>query len=107
MQNVEKFNPAWMFELNEDVLPAKKNEDYRRQDLRPLMIHDGHTILFRTKYFIEFMESDSEHSIMYQAFGKKIKPMLNDRLVVDIDTIKDLELAEAVLMRGKQCRHVD
>ncbi len=99
MQNVEKFNPAWMFELDEDVLPAKKSEGYRRQDLKQLMIHDGHTILFRTKHFLEFMKSNSKQDIICQAFGKKIKPMLNDRLVIDIDTEKDLKLADAILLR--------
>ena len=97
MQNVEKFNPAWMFELNENVLPPKKSAGYRRQDLKQLMIHDGHTILFRTKHFLEFMKRNSKQSIMYEALGKKIKPMLNDKLIIDIDTERDLKLAEAVL----------
>jgi CMP-N-acetylneuraminic acid synthetase len=100
MQNVEKFNPAWMFDLNEDILPVKKIEGYRRQDLKQLMIHDGHTILFRTKHFLEFMKRKSEQSIMYEAFGKKIKPMLNDKLIIDIDTKRDLKVAEAVLKFG-------
>jgi CMP-N-acetylneuraminic acid synthetase len=99
MQNVGKFNPAWMFDLTEDILPFKKSEGYRRQDLKQLMIHDGHTILFRTKHFLEFMESNLERNIMYQVFGSKIKPVLNDKLIIDIDTEKDLKLAEAVLMR--------
>jgi len=107
MQNVEKFNPAWIFELDEDVLPAKRSEGYRRQDLKQFMIHDGHTILFRTKHFLEFMESNYTQNIMYQAIGKKIKPMLNDRLIIDIDAEKDLQLAEAVLMRGKKCSKID
>ena len=97
MQNVEKFNPAWMFELDEDVLPVKKSEGYKRQDLKQLMIHDGHTILFRNKHFLEFMKRNSKQSIMYEAFGKKIKPMLNDKLIIDIDMERDLKLAEAVL----------
>jgi len=107
MQKVGKFNPAWMFELNENVLPVKKNEGYRRQDLKPLMIHDGHTVLFRTKHFLEFMESNSEQNIIYQAFGKRIRPMLNERLVIDIDTEKDLKLAETVLARETECTRVN
>ncbi len=97
MQNVEKFNPAWIFELDEDVLPVKRSGGYRRQDLKQFMIHDGHTILFRAGHFLDFMRKKSEHSIMYEAFGKKIKPMLNDKLILDIDTERDLKLAEAVL----------
>lgn len=97
MQNVGKFNPAWMFALNESILPVKKDEGYRRQDLKPLMIHDGHTILFRAKHFLELMRRNCKQDIMYEAFGKKINPILNDKLIIDVDTVRDLKLAEAVL----------
>jgi CMP-N-acetylneuraminic acid synthetase len=100
MQKVGKFNPAWMFELDEDILPAKKSGAYRRQDLKEFMIHDGHTILFRTKRFLAFMGRNAKETVMYQAFGKKTKPMLSSEVVIDIDTGKDLELAEAVLRCG-------
>lgn len=96
MHNVEKFNPAWMFDLNEDILPPKKEEGYRRQDLQPLMIHDGHTTLYRVKHFLEFKKSESKPNFLYEYFGRKIKPMLNYKLIIDIDTEKDLELASAV-----------
>jgi len=86
-----------MFELNKDALPMKMEEGYRRQDLKQFMGPDGHTLLFRTKHFLEFMESNSRQNIMYEAFGKKIKPLLNTELIIDIDTEKDLKLAEAVL----------
>ena len=106
MQNVEKFNPAWMFELNEETLPVKGEKGYRRQDLKQFMIDDGHTILFRTKYFLEFMKKNSEINVIHEAFGRKIKPLLNDKLIIDIDTEKDLKLAEAVLksvnLRGER-----
>ena len=101
MQKVEKFNPAWMLALNKNILPVKKEEGYRRQDLKPLMIHDGHTILFRSKHFLEFRKGNTKQNIMYEAFGKKIKPMLNDRLIIDIDTERDLELANAVFKSRK------
>lgn len=102
MQNVEKFNPAWMFDLDDSLLPVKKEEGYRRQDLEQFMIHDGHTILFRAKHFLEFMKRGSKQNKMYEAFGQKIKPLLNDKLIIDIDTEKDLKLAEAVLALGMQ-----
>jgi hypothetical protein len=38
---------------------------------------------------------------LYDAFGKEIKPMLNEDLIVDIDTRKDLWLAEAILSYHK------
>ena len=98
-QNVEKYNPSWMFPLSEEILPMKKNEGYRRQDLKQFMIHDGHTILFRSKYFLEFMRKGGirQKKGLYDAFGAKIKPLLNKSLIIDIDTERDLELAEAFI----------
>lgn len=97
MQNVEKFNPAWMFEIDKDALPEKSEQGYRRQDLKQYMIHDGHTVLIKSNYFIEFMKKGEPEKIMLEAFGKTIKPMLNNKLIIDIDTEKDLKLAEAIL----------
>ncbi len=99
VQNVEKYNPSWVLPLNEEILPMKKSKGYRRQDLKQLMIHDGHTILFRTKHFLEFMEKKglTQKKGSYDAFGEKIKPMLNERVIIDIDTEKDIELAKAFI----------
>lgn len=97
MQKVEKYNPAWMFEFNDELLPTKKEEGFRRQDLKQFMIHDGHTILVRSGYFINFMKKRRKQEINFEAFGRRIKPMLNENLIIDIDTKKDLRLAEAAL----------
>ena len=99
VQNVEKYNPSWLFPLNEEILPIKKNEGYRRQDLKQFMIHDGHTILFRSKYFLDFIDKRglTQKKGLYDAFGEKIKPMLNERVIIDIDTEKDIELAKAFI----------
>jgi len=97
MQNVEKYNPAWMFELDEKILPTKREKGYRRQDLKQFMGPDGHTILLRTRHFLEFMEKHLLVTIMYETFGNRIKPMLNDKMIIDIDTERDLKLAEIAL----------
>lgn len=99
MQNVEKYNPSSMFPLNKYILPAKKNKGYRRQDLKQYMIHDSHTVLFRTEHFLEFMRKKKliQKKGLYDAFGKKIKPLLNEKLCIEVDTKKDLELAKAVI----------
>ncbi|MBN2483033.1 MAG: hypothetical protein JXD21_02365 [Candidatus Omnitrophica bacterium] len=97
MQNVEKYNPAWMFALHEELLPEKDLRGYRRQDLEQFMIHDGHTILFRAGYFVRFMESRRAARKMYEQFGEKIKPVLCNRLIIDVDTERDLIAAEAIL----------
>ncbi len=103
MQKVEKYNPAWMFLFNEKILPARKGyQGYRRQDLKPYMIHDGHTLLFRARYFLDYMRKGrlKHKKELYEAFGKKIKPILNNKPIIDIDTGKDLELARAVILAG-------
>jgi CMP-N-acetylneuraminic acid synthetase len=104
MQKVEKYNPDWMFELNEEVLPTRKCAIYRRQDLKHYMIHDGHTILFRTDHFLRFMQEKglSRKKGLYDSFGDKIKPMLNEKIIVDIDTQRDLQLAGAILSCRKR-----
>ena len=103
MQNVEKYNPAWMFELNDTILPQKMLEGFRRQGLKQYTIHDGHTILLRSRHFLSFMEGKKETTIMYEPFGRKIKPMLNNKVIIDVDTQKDLSLAEAIL-KSNLCR---
>lgn len=99
MQNVEKFHPEWMLDLNSNIMPKVKESDYRRQALSPKMIHDGHTLIFKIDGFLNRYNGlvPYEAGYLYSIFGAKIKPLINDRLIVDIDTARDLELAEAIL----------
>lgn len=99
MQNVEKFHPDWMFEYNEDVLPCKPEVHYQRQNIPQKMIHDGHTLLFRSREFYQRYTGKLayETNYLYSIFGAKIKPLLVSDLVIDIDTAKELKLAQAVL----------
>lgn len=99
MQNVEKFHPGWMFDLNEDVIPREKGLLYRRQDLPQKMIHDGHTLVFQSESFYKRYKGILEYNMEYRyaIFGSKIKPLLNNEIIIDIDTEKDLKLSEAVI----------
>jgi len=99
MQNVEKYHPSWMFDYNEEILPREKEDHYRRQMLPQKMIHDGHTVLFRSMGFFDRYKGTEEYEKNYRfaAFGNKIKPLINTELIVDIDTKKDLILAESVI----------
>lgn len=100
MQKTGKFNPSWMFDYTDKTLPKKKHESARRQELQEKMIHDGHTILFRPKHFLEFMESKKEKEYMYEYLGRKIKPHIYENIVVDIDDYNDLVIAKAVIGCG-------
>jgi len=99
MQNVEKFNPEWMFDYNEDVLPRVQECHYQRQMLPQKMIHDGHTVIFRTMDFIKKFNGETPYGNKYRCsiFGEKIKPQINNEVIIDIDTEKDFRLAEALL----------
>ena len=103
MQNVEKYHPAWMFDFNNDELPKDKETHFRRQMLPQKMIHDGHTLLFKSKEFINkykgLISYDTEYK--YSIFGDKIKPIINSMVIIDIDTERELELAGAVITNYK------
>ena len=104
MQNVGKFNPQWMFNYDVNVLPKQKHTNHRRQALPQKMIHDGHTFLFKTHDFYKKFKGlepyDKEY--WYSVYGNKIKPIITDELIVDIDSEKDLEFAKAVMKQYKK-----
>lgn len=99
MQNVEKHNPEWMFDLNDAVLPTKSAAHYRRQCLPQKMIHDGHTLVFRVPDFLRRYHGEMAYDadVLYSIFGTRIKPLVNTFVIIDIDTAKDLKIAEALL----------
>ena len=103
MQNVEKFHPEWMFDYDTDILPQEKKGSYRRQQLPQKMIHDGHTFLFCSEPFYKKMKGELSYEKVngYSAYGVKVKPLITDKVIIDIDTIKDLQLAEAVVSHRK------
>lgn len=104
MHNVEKFHPDWMFDLNSEVLPKVKESHYRRQMLDQKMIHDGHTFLFKSEPFYKKYKGEIIYDVgyRYSIFGAKIKPLLNDKLTIDIDTEKDLIISKAVLLTADE-----
>ena len=99
MQNVEKFHPEWIFDYNENVLPLVTESHYRRQSLSQKMIHDGHTLIFKKDEFLRRYRGELlyDKEKRYSIFGTKIKPLINEEVIADIDTKKDLILAEALL----------
>jgi CMP-N-acetylneuraminic acid synthetase len=106
MQNVEKFHPEWMFDLNTEILPKVKEIHYRRQVLPQKMIHDSHTLLFRSEGFYKRYKGliTYEKGCRYSIFGAKIKPLINNEVIIDIDTEKDLKLAQAFLLANEKNR---
>lgn len=106
MQNVEKFHPEWMFDYNNEILPKKVGIHYRRQVLPQKMIHDGHTLVFKIAEFLERYKKliTYDSKFKYSIYGNKIKPLINNEVIIDIDTAKDLKLAEAVIKNANRHR---
>ena len=99
MQNVGKFHPEWMFNYNGEVLPKKREINYRRQGLPQKMIHDGHTFIFKNKEFLKrYKDLNFFDGNRYSIFGEKIKPLINNENIIDIDTEKDLKIAKAIIL---------
>lgn len=104
MQNVEKFHPEWMFDFNDEVLPKEKGTHYRRQMLSQKMIHDGHTLIFKSEEFRKRYQGviPYDREYRYSIYGVKIRPLITNEIIIDIDTEKDLKLAEAVILKEQQ-----
>ena len=96
MQNVEKNHPDWMYDFNEEILPRKKEVHYRRQMLPQKMQSDGHTFIFRIKKFLDNYKGLTDYKKEYalSVYGEKIKPVINDKVIIDIDTEKDMKISQ-------------
>ncbi len=99
---VGKFHPDWMVMLeNGRVKLNCPNHPYRRQDLRPMFIPNG-AVLVMTR---ESLYRKPEHEKDFHAFlGKDRRGVVHpdSELIVDIDTIKDLYVAEGILRMLKE-----
>jgi len=99
MQNVQKFHPEWMFKYSEKNIPRQKQAPHNRQSLSQMMIHDAHTLIFKTDEFYEKFKGitpyDKKH--LYSIYGNKIKPLITNEMLADIDTVKDLKLIRAIM----------
>ncbi len=89
---VDKHHPFWMSRIEGGrVVPFFENKVYRRQDLPPLFIHDGAALVLRRKAVRKtlsgrgLLEGDARGVIQ------------ESHLTVDIDTPRDLKLAELFL----------
>ena len=90
-------HPEYMSEKTNDELIKKKTTHFRKQDLKEYIIYTGHTLLFKSKYFIEYINSGKKVNYLYEQFGNKIKPIMTDRLITSINDKRDFELAKAII----------
>lgn len=101
MQNVEKYHPDFMYDYTEGPLPHLLESHYLRQALKQKIISDGHTLIFRARPFYERYKGMRPYEkYRYAIFGSAIKPLINGEVIFDIDTERDLRLAEAFILQG-------
>jgi CMP-N,N'-diacetyllegionaminic acid synthase len=93
---VGKFHPYWMFDRsgNGQIQKHVPNTVFRRQDLPPLYSPTGAVYVMKTQVLMDAENSDDPHAFLgSDRRGLLVAPEDS----VDIDTEKDLYLAEAML----------
>ncbi|HAK89658.1 MAG: hypothetical protein A2X55_04705 [Nitrospirae bacterium GWB2_47_37] len=94
--------PEWMKTIDADTGVIKPFMEltnlYRKQDLPELYLLDGSIIAVRTKALIETEGINRIHSYL----GDRVYPCIHDsKYAVEIDEVKDMELAEYYLLKEK------
>ena len=93
---VGKWHPAWMGRIEGDrVIAHRPGSIHRRQDLEPLFLHDGAVVVSSRKA----MEAGREcRGDPHAFFGLDRRAVLTQNTdTVEVDTHRDLLLAEAIL----------
>jgi CMP-N-acetylneuraminic acid synthetase len=93
---VGKWHPAWMARLNADRVEAlQEGSLHRRQDLEPLYLHDGAVVAVARRAMLRGKRIPSDP---HAFFGDDRRAIVTEPgKTVEIDSRRDLLLAEAVL----------
>ncbi|MGD1277137.1 MAG: acylneuraminate cytidylyltransferase family protein [Tepidisphaeraceae bacterium] len=97
---VGKWHPAWMSWLDGDKpIPLSPMSIHRRQDLEKLYLHDGAVVAVSRSSMLRGLEKpDDPHAF----FGADRRAVLTEpHQTVEIDTRRDLYLAETILREQK------
>ena len=92
---VGKFHPYWLYRLEGDrAAKFIDNQIYRRQELPPVYAVDGAVAVVRTEVLLAAEGSPDPHAF----WGRDRRGIIQDPgETVDIDTLRDFFLAEAML----------
>jgi CMP-N-acetylneuraminic acid synthetase len=96
---VGKWHPAWMSELDGDRVTAlHPGSIHRRQDLEPLFLHDGAAVAVSRA---SMLRGEATPTDPHAFFGIDRRGIHTDAgETVEIDQLRDLYWAEAVLRAG-------
>jgi CMP-N-acetylneuraminic acid synthetase len=97
--DVGKFHPFWMIDIvdNDKLRPYSPSSVYRRQDLPRLFIHDGAVVAVKREILMRELPKANNFSI----WGKDIRVIIQKSFeTIEIDTDKDLIIAESILRGG-------
>jgi N-acylneuraminate cytidylyltransferase len=99
LARVTKQHPDWLHRLDGDrMLQYRKNSIYRRQDLEPLYYHDG-GVLAVTRESLFVTSPDDNHAFL----GADRRGIVHaGGAAVDVDTLDDAMIAEALILARKQ-----
>jgi CMP-N-acetylneuraminic acid synthetase len=94
---VGKWHPAWMSKLSEDgiVEPLHAGSIHRRQDLEPLLLHDGGAVVVSRASMLRGRAAPNDPHAFFGVDRRGIRTEQGD--VVEVDHQRDLYWAEAVL----------
>ena len=93
---VGKWHPAWMASLAGDrVLPLQPGSIHRRQDLTPLFLHDGAAVAVSRKAMLRGRAHPNDPHAFFGEDRRGFEVGAGE--TVEIDTLRDLYWAEAVL----------
>lgn len=95
MSPVGKFHPYWLYEIDNDKASVYiSNNVYQRQSLPPVYAVDGAVAAVTLTSLMDTADSDDPHAF----WGKDRRAVIQEgHETVDIDTLRDFYLAEAIL----------
>jgi CMP-N-acetylneuraminic acid synthetase len=93
---VGKWHPGWMAQLEGDrVAPLQTGSIHRRQDLKPLFLHDGAVVAVSRKSMLRGREFPHDPHAFFGIDRRGFE--IDAGQTVEIDTLRDFYWAEAVL----------
>jgi CMP-N,N'-diacetyllegionaminic acid synthase len=93
---VGKWHPAWMSKLDEDrVVPMHAGSIHRRQDLEPMFLHDGAVVAVSRASMLRAEAMPQDPHSFFGVDRRGIPVEAGE--TVEIDSLRDFYLAEAIL----------